>query len=59
MIRFLLILVIMFLLVRYIAALARPRRTEERVKGHGKQSRIQINEDRIEEAEFKDISKDK
>jgi hypothetical protein len=56
--RLLLIFILIYLIARYLSAVFRPGKPGERVKGTPRRSRKQIDEDRIQDANFKDLPKE-
>ena len=56
--RLLLIFAALYLLVRYLSALFRPRPTNEAVHGAPRKRKRRIDENRIQDADFKDLPKE-
>lgn len=59
MFRFLLILLLLYLVIRYVRIVMSPGKKEEKVKGQTRKATREISEDRVEDVNFKEIPKDK
>jgi hypothetical protein len=59
MFRFLLILLLLYLVIRYVRIVMSPGKKEEKVKGQARRTTREISEDRVEDVNFKEIPKDK
>jgi hypothetical protein len=58
MIRFFLILFLLYLIIRYVRIAASPRKKDETVQGQPNKPRMQITEDRVSDANFEELPKD-